>query len=417
MQTTTGSLFTNRIYLFLLTTVLFMHLASYFVIPILPVFLETVRGLSISQIGLLLGANSIAYQAGSLLGGVLSDRLGRRNVMVIGSLIQAAAMLGYSSIGGYVALVTISTVNGIGVGLLAPTLKAKIADVVSSELRTSAFSWRGIAANAGIAIAGVTVTFLALSANSRLFVYAAVVFGVLSALTFFLIPNDRCVGDDCHRMPLTEYRQIFKHRSFLYYCLISLLIWALYAQFALVIPLRGSYVLGSATSIGLIWTINSVVVVLFQGLISRFLLERVNPYIALAAGTFMLGLGLFSLGWAFNFITLSASAILFIIGEMLFLPVIDSLVGHFAKPEWLGAYFGLSNMVAGIGGAIGNSAGGAMLDAFGGVGSRAPWVAYGMTTLIVTGVLGLYAYYAMGRYNPPQPDRQPLTLTRKEKAK
>lgn len=415
MSETTSSLLRNRPYMILLVIVFSMHLASYLVVPIFPVFLQKMRAFSIAEVGIVLGVGSAAYQAGSLLSGVLSDRYGRRNVMVTGALIQGIAMVGYSYSGTYLLYLLFAAVNGLGVGFLAPTLKAMIADAVPTIQRTAAFSWRGIFAHMGIILAGISITLLTF-ANERLFLFAAIVFALVALLTRFSLPYDRCIGEQCRPTPISEYRQILLHRSFVLYSAITLLIWAFYAQFALVMPLRGESVLGSTKLVGLIWTINSLTVVLLQGSISRFILQRVNPYIALVLGTFMLGAGLFLLGWSERFITLSGSAILFIIGEMLFLPVLDSLVGHFAKEEWLDIYFGFSNFVSGIGTAIGTSIGGGMIERLGGVGSAAPWFVYGLTTILIVSLVGLFAVYAMPRHQQVI-SRESYLVKRREKAK
>ncbi|MED4583209.1 MFS transporter [Brevibacillus choshinensis] len=408
MATSTGSLWRNKPYLLLLLLVFFMHLASYLVIPVFPIFLEKARTLSLSQVGLVLGAGSITYQVGSLLGGPMSDRFGRRSIITIGAVLQGSAMLGYHYAFTYWFFLLFSGVNGLGLGLLAPTIKAMIADEVHSDQRTAAFSWRGILAHSGIIVAGVVIAWMT-SLGQQPFLLAALVFGSLAALTRFSLPDDRCVGPDCQRTPLSEYKNILTHRSFLLFSLITLLIWALYAQFALILPLRGEHVLHSATMIGLIWTINSISVVLLQGGISRFVLQRINPYLSLAIGTTLLGTGLTVMGWAEQFLTLSGAAILFVLGEMLFMPVQDSLVTHFAKEDWLGAYFGFSNFVSGIGTAIGTSLGGLMVEKLGGVGSPNPWIAYGVITLFVTAILGLFAIYAMARYKQDARNKLPGT--------
>jgi MFS family permease len=413
MEASNGSLCRDKSYLMLLVLVFFMHLAAYLVIPVLPIFLQKARALSLSQVGFLLGAGSITYQIGSLIGGPMSDRLGRRSIIMIGALLQGSAMIGYHFSVGYGLFLLFASVNGLGLGLLAPTIKAMIADEVDPAQRTSAFSWRGILAHSGIIVAGLLISWMT-STGTRPFLPAGLVFITLAAFIRFGLPDDRCVGPQCQRTPLTEYKHILTHRSFLLFSLITLLIWALYAQFTLILPLRGEHVLHSATLIGLIWTINSISVVLFQGLISRFVLQRINPYLSLAAGTTLLGAGLSLMGWTEQFVTLSGAAILFILGEMLFMPVQDSLVTHFAQEEWLGAYFGFSNFVSGIGTALGTSIGGAMVERLGGVGSPYPWVAYGISTVFFTAILGLFAIYAMSRHKQTAPSARQATRGKKE---
>lgn len=382
----------SRSFPLLLLIVFIMHLATYLVTPIFPIFLEKAGSFSLAQVGLILGVGSIAYQIGSLLGGLASDRLGRRSVMMIGSLLEGTAMAGYSISYPFVLFLLFSVINGLGTGFLAPALKAMIAGLVNESDRTAAFSWRGIAAHLGIIIAGVAITLLAIGVSRSIFLYAAATFAVLALAIRVALPSDRCEGADCEKVQLADYKALWHNRRFVWFSVVSLFIWALYAQFALVMPLRGEHVLGSAARIGLIWTINSTCVVLLQRFLSRFLIERIRPYISLLAGTLLVGSGLFAMGFAFNFVMLSASAVLFIIGEMLLMPVIDSLTGRFAQDELLGAYFGISNFISGVGTAIGTSAGGLLAERLGGLNSHAPWIAYGLAGVICAGFIGLFAY-------------------------
>lgn len=418
MSEATSSLIKNRIYLFLLAVVFFMHVASYLVIPIFPIFLQKVRMFSIGEVGFILGVGSITYLFGSLFGGVLADRYGRRTVLIAGAITQGIAMTGYAFSPVYSLYLLFSGVNGLGIGLLAPTLKAMIADTVHADERTKAFSWRGIVAHSGIILAGILITWLTMG-DQRLFLYASGFFFIMALVARLTLPYDRCEGDQCQAIPFVEYRQILRHRSYMMFSLISMIIWALYAQFSLVMPLRAEHVLHTENLVGLIVTINSLSVVLLQGTLYRYVLERINPYLALVAGTLMIGLGLFALGFANSFITLSASSILFILGEMLFMPVLDSLVGYFAREEWLGVYFGTSNFVSGIGAAIGTTVGGTMVERLGGVGNTAPWIVYGISSLFFAGLLGLFAIYAMARHRrgAPPASSLPSLSFRKEKAK
>ncbi|MFM1654405.1 MFS transporter [Brevibacillus sp. B_LB10_24] len=413
LQALTKTLLKNRPYVFLLIGVFIVHVATYLISPIFPVFLKKVHSLSLTEVGTVLGIGSFAFQAASLAGGVLADRYGRRAVMTTGAALQGAAMLGYSFSQPYLAFLAFSLLNGIGLGFYAPALKAMIANVVAEKYRTTAFSGRAISANLGIIIAGLVVTLFALTTNRRLFLCAAGLFWLVALLARFTLPRDRCTGDDCRPLPLSEYTRILRHRSFLLFSAVSLLIWALYAQFAFVLPLRGEHVLGTAATIGLIYTINSTVVVLFQGLVLRLVLNRINPYISLVVGTLLIGTGLFLLGFARSFPMLSASAVIFIFGEMMFLPVLDSLIGYFSETQWLSVYFAIGNFISGIGSALGTSIGGYLIQKLGGVGSSTPWIVYGIVTVCFASLVGLFALYAKPRHRQGRPEQ--LIFRRREK--
>ncbi|TGV28124.1 MFS transporter, partial [Mesorhizobium sp. M00.F.Ca.ET.186.01.1.1] len=73
------------------------------------------------------------------------------------------------------------------------------------------------------------------------------------------------------------------------------------------------------------------------------------------------------------------------------------------------------NFVSGVGTAIGTSLGGAMVEKLGGVASRSPWIAYGIVTLFLAALLGLFAVYAIPRYKNPAQTNESSTK-RKEGA-
>ncbi|GAE28139.1 hypothetical protein JCM9140_4344 [Halalkalibacter wakoensis JCM 9140] len=75
----------DRTMLILLFGVLLSHLGTYLVIPMLPIMLKIDAALSLAQIGMILAMNAISFQFGSLLGGFLADRIGRRFIIGLGA--------------------------------------------------------------------------------------------------------------------------------------------------------------------------------------------------------------------------------------------------------------------------------------------------------------------------------------------
>src|SRR5690625_7235933 len=77
----------DRTMLVLLIGVLLTHLGTYMVIPILPIMFSETIGLSLGTVGMLLATYYISFQFGSMFGGFLADRIGRRMVIGVGDLI------------------------------------------------------------------------------------------------------------------------------------------------------------------------------------------------------------------------------------------------------------------------------------------------------------------------------------------
>lgn len=361
----------------LLASVLVLHFASYLVIPILPVILRADKGLDATQIGIVIGVGSLATQAGCIIGGLLSDRIGRKITMVVGAVTEGLGIFGYGFVNSYIALLIFSIINGVGAGIYAPTVKAAIASLASksADTGTTAFSLRGIAANIGISAAGLLIYLMSGLGSNISFYAAGIIFFILAILSWIFLPKD-CGGDECPVIPPDSYLQIIKNRPFVIFSIASLATWLVYSLFSLLLPLRGEAVLANGRLVGSIWTVTSIIVIIAQGFISKYILQKVNPLTAIFAGVLFLGGGLFMIGLSYSFIFLTFSAVIFLVGEMLMLPTTDSLTSQLAHTELIGAYFSIANLISGLGTALGNFIGGRIINVYGVTGTMVPWIIF-----------------------------------------
>lgn len=380
----------------LMLGVLLSHLGTYMVIPILPIMLRIEAGLSLVEIGTVLATIAISFQFGSVLGGFLADRIGRRFIIGLGALIGAGGLIGFGLFTTYVLLLLMAITIGLGNGLNAPSTKAAIAALASKENQTTAFSLRGIAANIGTATAGLIVFFLITGSSQIIFWIAGTIYIVLTLKSWLFLPRNCEDTTPCPIIPSGAYREVIKDKPFLVFGTVSILIWALYAQLALALPLRAADILPDPKSVALIWTINSVIVIFSQGVVTNWIIQRIHPLTALGVGVVFIGFGVGSLYWSSTFIHLVISGAIFVIGEMLILPTIDSTVSQLSRAGLIGLFFGLANMVAGLGGASGNFIGGRLLE-IGTEISYLPWVVYG-----ITGVSICFIILMLKRWKPIQ---------------
>jgi hypothetical protein len=161
----------------------------------------------------------------------------------------------------------------------------------------------------------------------------------------------------------------------------SIFVWGLYAQFALALPLRAESFMKNPTAVSLIWTFNSILVVMFQTTITNRVIKKLNPMNALALGTAFIGGGISSLYFANHFIFLIVSGIIFIVGEMILMPTIDVTITQLGTAHLIGTYFGLANFVFGLGEGLGNFGGARLLSV--GVQTYLPWISYLTIAIIV----------------------------------
>jgi MFS family permease len=367
--------------LVLLCGVLLSHLGSVMVVPMLPIMLKIEAGLTLPQIGIVLAGIPIAFQFGSILGGILADRVGRRLIIGLGAFISASGLIGFSFFNSFSLLFLMAIITGLGNGLNAPSTKAGIAALASAETRTTAFSMRGIAANIGTGAAGLIIFFLVTGSPKVIFWIAGMIYLLLATISWIFLPK-KCGDAPCPPIPTNAYREVFKNKPFVVFGLVSILIWALYAQLALALPLRATAILPEPKNVALIWSINSLIVVSVQGIVTKRIINRIHPLSSLAFGILLIGFGMASLFFSSSFIHLVISGAVFVFGEMLILPTMDSTISQLSKAELIGLFFALANVVSGLGEAGGKFFGSNLHNVSASL-SYLPWSIYGVMGVIL----------------------------------
>jgi MFS family permease len=102
-------------------------------------------GLSIGEIPLLWSALHLSKVISSLLGGDLSDRLGRRRLIISGWVLYAAVYAGFAFANNQVSIWVLFLIYGIYFGLAEGAEKALVADLVAPAQRGTAFGLYNLA--------------------------------------------------------------------------------------------------------------------------------------------------------------------------------------------------------------------------------------------------------------------------------
>ena len=116
-------------------------------------------GLSVREVSWLAALYPAVWGIAQIGTGSLSDRIGRRPLIVGGMLLQAAALGAFAQMEGLAAWAGAAVLLGLGTAAVYPTLIAQVSDVVSARHRASAVGvyrlWRDLGYVAGALLAGV----------------------------------------------------------------------------------------------------------------------------------------------------------------------------------------------------------------------------------------------------------------------
>jgi MFS family permease len=125
---------------------------------ILPLFFAA-RGLGVEGIGALKGVYPVVWGVLQIVTGPLSDRLGRRGLIVWGMWVQALGLILVPLLGGFGWWLLASLLLGLGTAMVYPALIAAISDAAHPSSRARSLSvyrfWRDMGYAIGALLAGV----------------------------------------------------------------------------------------------------------------------------------------------------------------------------------------------------------------------------------------------------------------------
>ena len=118
-------------------------------------------GLDLAHIGLLAGIYPGVWGVTQLLTGALSDRLGRKSMIVGGMLLQGGALVLIPLTSGFACWEVEMVLLGLGTALVYPTLLAAVGDVAHPHWRASAVGVYRLWRDSGYALGALLVGVLA----------------------------------------------------------------------------------------------------------------------------------------------------------------------------------------------------------------------------------------------------------------
>lgn len=341
--------------------------------------------------------------------GSLSDRYGRKPLMIAALAIEAISMAGYIWADSIFAFATLTVLNGIGASLFWPAASAQITDVVPEEKRSEVFALLHTALNLGAA-AGPLIGVAIYKVNP------AIAFGICSCmlfvyalLLFWKVPETlpdhiRAQASRSAKTDQAPRLKLAEHPTLIWMTLAAVPVSLLYSQVEIILPqhLRTQYT-DFLSVFATLMTINGVLVVCCQIAIAKYAERFPAHWVILTAYLFLACVG-FGYGWAPGFLILVLAEVLFTIGEMLYGPQIQKAISVMAPEEYRGRYFAIFGANWGITGTIGPSVGAVAFKGIGG----ALWFSI-LSLLLLVGGLFQYRFVKKATQTEPAESVQSLS--------
>lgn len=281
------------------------------VLPLLAVYAEKLNASS-TTVAVLAASFSVMQFLFAPLWGRLSDRIGRKPVLILGLLgsVIFYGIFGYASLVGSIALLFVSRIGAGIAGATISTAQAYIADSTPPERRTSGMAIIGAAFAIGMTfgplIGGVALMQTDVAGSSGLSplpgYLAAGISGIALLLAIFVLPESLKEGSRTEKtgwMNLANLRLAVGSSLVASLLLIGFVAVFAFAKFESTLSLLCKEGFGYAdTQIYYIFTYIGITLTLAQGFLVRRLAKKVPEKAMSLAGILAMGVGMAGLVWA-----------------------------------------------------------------------------------------------------------------------
>jgi MFS family permease len=343
-------------------------------LPFLFIYLHNVRGIGLGVVGLIVGSHAVVSIVAGPVFGVLVDRFGGRRMLATALAVLAGGYALYPLVDVAWQGFVVAAITGVGVGGFWPSQSTLIAGLTTPSQRPAAFAMQRVVMNLGIGLGALAGGLIATTESpgsfTVLFLLNSLTFVVYGAVMLALVPSPDLGGRAAEATAerAGSYRDVLRHRAFVAVIgLNALFIFAGFSGFELLPVYAKNEAAVSETQIGVVFLVNTLVIVLLQLPVARLAQGRRR----------MPALGLLGLLWASAWLVvpiagsetataatliLIAAMTIFAVGECLHGAVQAPLVSDLAQPRLLGRYMALSALSWQLGFALGPAVGGFVLD-------------------------------------------------------
>ncbi len=322
--------------------------------PVLPLF-TSYLGADPSGVGMVAAVSSFAGIVASVPAGMLSDRWGRKRMLLLSSVIFATAPLLYLLVSAIWQLAAVRLYHGLATAVFVPVSMALVSDLFQKNrgekigwFSTSTLLGRFIAPVAGGSIIGALVMN---PGTSYYTVY--LVCGATGAVVFFLalrIPADRKEQKSVRtwRDTFSAFQSVISNRTILVTAAVEAAILFAYGTFETFLPLYAIKTGLTAYEVGIFLSSQVIVLALTKPLMGKFS-DRHGRKSQIIVGTIIGALSIAAFSLVRGFFPLIGISILFGFSQSVVTSATAAYIADLSKGENRGSAMGLLGSIMDIG--------------------------------------------------------------------
>jgi multidrug resistance protein len=370
------------------------------IIPLLPFYAES-YGASAFTVGLLGTSYSLMQFLFSPVWGRLSDRIGRRPIILIGLAGSCASYL-VLAVAESLALIFLARIVGGIAGANIPTAQAYIADVTTPENRARGMGLVGAAFGLGFIFGPALGGILSHLGPAAPMWSASALCGANLVAAFFLLPESRHAGPERTTLGRLEaFRRATRDRRLILLLALYFIVTAAFSGFEATFALFSERRFGfTVATIGYLFAFIGGTLALVQGMLVGRVVNRIGEARLIPIAISIIGIGIGLVPFAWSVPTLLGAVGTLAVGMGFNGPALSSMVSRLTHADDQGGMLGLASSLASLGRVVGPAWGGFLFDSL------------GMTTPYLSAAAIMFAAVAIAvaaLHSAPTPHLEPRT--------
>lgn len=355
-----------------LLTVLLDLLGFGIVIPLLAFYAQTFDAGPVA-VGLLMACYSLAQFLFAPLWGAISDRVGRRPVMLINIAATALCLAGFASASSLWMLFLFRSLHGMATANIS-TAQACVADLTTLENRAKGMGMIGAAFGIGFTVGPFVGGELSQFGLSFPIWVAAGLSAFNFVLALIMLPETRRTDSEQRHRPVspTAFLTVMRHPVVGLCVTLTFLNTLAFALMESMFNVFAEDAWGlNAQAVGRMFGVSGLITVIVQGGLIGRLVGRYGEARLLPAGVAILAVGLLLLPFSPPVGAMMATFSVISIGQSISNPSLQSLISRGTRPEEQGFVLGTNQSLSALGRVVGPAMAGPLYQL---ISPRAPFL-------------------------------------------
>ncbi len=355
--------------------------------PFFSLYITWKFDVGMTQAGIVLGIFSAFGLIGNFIGGALTDKFGRRNLILFGLVFSAISTLALGLVNELATLYTLAVVVGLLADIAGPAHQAMIADILPEKQRAEGFGILRVVANLAWIIGPSIGGFVANRSYFALFVTDAIISSLVAILFYFLISETKPKNSEEEEKnesifkTFAGYTVVLRNLAYMAFIASAIIMGLVYQQMynSLSVYLRDNHSI-NPQGYGFLMTTSAITVIFLQFWTTRRIKKR-PPFSMMALGAFFYAIGFTMFGldplksliyeftlrrWQITasgtYLWFMSAVVIITVGEMIIMPVSQALAANFAPEAMRGRYMAIYSLAWAIPATFGPGLAGLILD-------------------------------------------------------